>query len=51
MGAMGEQMHGCSPRITNEPAARTLRERFLREAPENARPLELARQRWGDLQP
>jgi hypothetical protein len=28
-----------------------LRERFLLQVPENARTLELARQRWGDLQP
>ncbi len=28
-----------------------LRERFLGQVPENARTLELARQRWGDLQP
>jgi hypothetical protein len=26
----------------------TMRERFLRQVPENARALELARQRWGE---
>jgi tetratricopeptide (TPR) repeat protein len=29
----------------------TARERFLRQVPENARTLELARQRWGDSEP
>jgi hypothetical protein len=29
----------------------TARERFLRQVPQNARTLELARQRWGDSEP
>jgi hypothetical protein len=36
--------HGTTDNDILEAAAR---ERFLREVPENARALELARQRWG----
>jgi hypothetical protein len=39
----------CVRARANDILDTALRERFLRQVPENARTLELARQRWGDV--
>ncbi|WNG41888.1 protein kinase [Archangium violaceum] len=46
--ALREALHCARTRASDIPDP-SLRERFLRQVPENARTLELARQRWGEL--